>query len=47
MSRYSEQTREAIKAVVAALKPLNLTIADIREVLRAVDETLDYNAVLK
>lgn len=47
MSTYSEETKAAVKDVIAVLRPMGLTIAGIREVLRAIDETLDKNAVLK
>ena len=42
-----ETTKQAAKAVVDALRPLELTIAEVREVLEYINETIEANVVLK
>lgn len=42
-----ETTKQAAKAVVDALRPLELTIAEVREVLAYINETIEANVVLK
>lgn len=42
-----EKTKQAAKTVVDALRPLELTIAEVREVLQYINETIEANVVLK
>ena len=39
--------KSAAKAVIDALKPMELTISQVREVLAYIDDTIEHNVVLK
>ena len=44
---FSENVKFAGKVVVDALKPLELTVAEVREVLAYINDTIEHNVVLK
>lgn len=39
--------KAAAKAVVEALKPMELTVAQVRDVLQYINDTIEHNVVLK
>ena len=43
----SDNLKPAVKDIVEALKPHKLTIAEVRQVLRYIDKTIDNNVVLE
>ena len=42
-----EDIKKAAKVVIEALKPLELKISEVREVLAYIDDTIEHNVVLK
>lgn len=42
-----KKIREAARAVIDALKPERLTVAEVREVLNYISETIEHNVVLE
>lgn len=42
-----EQIRRITKVVVDALRPERLTVAEVREVLKYIDESIEHNVVLE
>lgn len=43
----NERLRNISRAVIEVLKPKALTVAEVREVLKYIDETIEHNVVLK
>lgn len=42
-----DEIKLAARDVVDTLKPKNLTVAEVRDVLRYIDQTIEYNVYLK
>ena len=42
-----DQIPRIAKVVIEALKPERLTVAEVREVLRYIDETIEHNVILE
>lgn len=42
-----ERLKAVSKKIIAVLRDAEMTVADVREVLRYIDETIEYNAVVK
>lgn len=42
-----DRIKEAARDVIVALRPKQLTIAEVREVLKYIDDTIEFNVVLQ